>query len=55
VEAILYCGVYLRLGVGYLFSHLSVFYIIPCFTFLPIARLLDTSESESAETEVPHR
>jgi hypothetical protein len=39
----LYCGVYLKLGVGYLFSHwyLSVFYIIPWLTFLPIAQLLN--------------
>jgi hypothetical protein len=43
----LYCGVYLRLGVGYLISHwyLSVFYIIPWFTFLPIARLLEAPAS----------
>jgi hypothetical protein len=42
----LYCGVYLGLGVRFVFSHwyLSVFYIVPWLTFLPIARLLNRSD-----------
>jgi hypothetical protein len=38
----LYCGVYLEHGAGYIaqYSYLTVFYVTPWLTFIPIERLL---------------
>jgi hypothetical protein len=43
----LYCGFYLGLGWGYLWSHwyLTVFYVTPWLTFPPTAWLLSAKES----------